>query len=189
VQATALSSDVLAPLGEAGVVAAHFVPFQCWPSANRLLPMPTARQDDEPGQASPMSSPLLVLGVLTTDHFEPFHFSVSDPLSELGNQYPTAQHSLAEPQATPLSTSGLAVLGLGLDTIDHLEPFHRSIRVAKLDVPLEEPAAQQFVELVQVMAPRKVVLKPDGDGALTSDHLVPFHFSAATSVVRLELTK
>lgn len=64
------------------------------------------------------------------------------------------------------------MLGLGLDTIDHFEPFHRSIRVAKLDEPLDEPAAQQFVALVQVMACRKVVVNPDGDGALTSEDLL-----------------
>jgi len=68
------------------VVAAHFVPFQCCAITSRLSPIPTARQAELLVQPSPASSPLLVLGVVRTDHFEPFHFSVSDPLNEPGNQ-------------------------------------------------------------------------------------------------------
>jgi hypothetical protein len=127
-------------------------------------------------QETPASSPSLELGVCTIVQLMPFHRSARVPPAPPEMANPTAQHRLADGQATPSSRSTES--GLGLDTIDHAVPFQRSVKVWDIELPT---AKQLPVPLHATLSSWASVL-PDASGTDSSDQEVPFHFCAVGSV-------
>jgi hypothetical protein len=70
-----------------------------------------------------------------------------------------------------------APAGLGVDSIAHLVPFHRSANVASPTVSLDPPTAVHAVAEVHDTALKKLCVAPAGVGTDWIDQLVPFHSS------------
>jgi hypothetical protein len=107
---------------------------------------PTAKHDDELGQATAFSTrPESNSGSDTSDHDMPSHCSINGSFDASPNAWPTATQKLAPAQLTlvryPFSPDGFA-----LATIDHAAPFQCSINVvADPPIPLTPPTASQSV--------------------------------------------
>jgi hypothetical protein len=73
-----------------------------------------------------LKTALAGLGVARIDHVEPFQRS-ANVLLELGVEYePTAKQLVALEHDTALRETSVAPIGVGVATIDHVDPFQRS---------------------------------------------------------------
>src|SRR2546428_1363433 len=132
---------------------------------------PTAQAWPELGSAAAPSRRLrleLGLGLETTLQLVPFHCSISVCSTPLLITDPTAQMSVAEMMAIPLSSPAL-----GLEITLQLLPFHCSIRVPRpLGVP-NSPTAH--TSLVATAAAANRTLNPEPTfGLETTLHVWPF---------------
>ena len=95
---------------------------QCLPFQRRTSRPPTAKHSLTVAHATPSSVLWAGLGVTDSDHFLPFQRKITlwRPVM------PTAKHSRADPQATPLSCAYEA-LRFGVLERDHVVPFQRRI--------------------------------------------------------------
>jgi len=159
----AWSLDDVEPGGVGLATSDHLVPFHCsstvlnamrlpdFPATKRY---PAAMQKVGPVHETPSRYVLsvadaLALGVATIDHVWPFHrstrlvFAVAPVL--IWN--PTAKQLLALVHETPNSVAYRAPAGLGLATIDHALPFHRSTNVLPVPIaaPSDSPTAKQVL--------------------------------------------
>ncbi|HEX9413772.1 MAG TPA: hypothetical protein VF916_09750 [Ktedonobacterales bacterium] len=122
-----------------------------------------------------MSWPPGGLGVAWTCQEVPFQRSARVVTPEL----PTAVQADDDVHATPPRLLPcLADLGVG--TIRHLLPFHRSASVpaALAELSNRPPTAMQAVRDVHATPPRTLAAVPDAFGVAWIRHLVPFHRSA-----------
>jgi hypothetical protein len=117
-----------------------------------------------------------------SDHFRPFHLkAVLSAPSLTFSENPTAQHSSADTQDTPLSalmSPSADPAGLGTEATDHLLPFHRS---AWFSAPRPDfwkfPTAQHILAEEQetpASALPSPEANPPGLGTKASDHFRPF---------------
>jgi hypothetical protein len=184
---TASNSLREAPVG--GGVIDHAVPFQRSARVTRLDPdrpigryEPTVMQLVEVEHDTPLNSgcrELAGFGVEVIDQLVPSKASASvkDSVpSEVSiDRKPMAIQLVALEQETSNNCVMREPAGVGLATIDQLDPFHRSTSVF---VPVEEakvPTAKQSVELTQSTPARYARVDPAGMGAGTIDQLDPFH--------------
>src|SRR5439155_137795 len=116
-------------------------------------------------------------GLATIDHAVPFHRSTSVIASEDGEDRtaaPTAKQLVAETHDTSFSEFSPCLLGLV--TIDHAVPFHRSAKVRVPNPPLSVvPTAMQNVALRQ--ATLSNALSKPRLGLTTRDHALPVQCS------------
>jgi hypothetical protein len=126
------------------------VPFHC-----SIRDPPTAMQAEAEVHDTPSRPPELGLG--TTDQVVPFHCSIRDD-TEKGAvcmvELPTAVQAVADEHETATS---LELPTLGLGTIDHVDPFHCSMRVEVTTLNSYEPTAVQDVAEVHE-TPERVLL-------------------------------
>src|SRR6516165_7858794 len=145
---TPLSSLTALPPGPFGVDwMVQALPFHTSASVAKLGPvleLPTASHTVVFGQVTPLSWLLvwpLALGVDWMVQLLPFHASarvwVAEPLLDC----PTASHTDADLQKTPLSWLLVAPPGLGVDWTLQLLPFHISARVCVVPPLLNWPTA------------------------------------------------
>src|SRR5437016_633898 len=121
-------------------------------------------------------------GLATTDHALPFHRSVSVVVaSPRVPAVPTAKQNVALTHDAPdnelPSVEWPGRMRLGLGTIDHVLPFHRSVSV-RAPSPLL-PTAKQLVVPVHDTSASALTAPPDGLGLGTIDHALPFHRSTS----------
>jgi hypothetical protein len=116
------------------------------------------------------------LGLGEIDHDAPFHNSTSvwSFTSATLWYWPTAIQPETEKQAIPAKMLSV-VDGLGLGTIDHVEPFHASISVRFMP-SLYVPTAKQLDGPLQA-TPLRADWVPVVVGAEATDHAAPFHDS------------
>ena len=122
-------------------------------------------------------------GLTTVDHLAPFQCStkvLNEAFSDSGlvAENPTAEQSVAVAHDTPTSTPSVDPVGLGLGTMDQLDPFQRSMSVAENVLPT---AKQLFADVHETPA-RPAPTSPAGCGLGTIDHVEPFHRSMNESV-------
>jgi hypothetical protein len=113
------------------------------------------------------------LGLVTIDHVDPSHSSTNVAVTEPVDELPTATQLVKLAHATPRRTLEDTPVGLGLDTIDHIVPSHRSTNVAVTEPVDELPTATQLVALAHATPPIVVPVAPAGTGIDTNDHLDP----------------
>jgi hypothetical protein len=107
----------------------------------------------------------------------PFHTSIRVEYEGPSPEPPTASQKSDEAQETPFKKlNGLA--GFGLETSDQLAPFHSTMRVFSLEVPVDKnPTAWQLLGAMQE-TPYRLVPEPDGTGPV-NNHSLPFQDSAS----------
>lgn len=123
-----------------------------------------------------LSPPVAGFALATMLHDVPFHrsASVSDPS-------PTASHALIEVQETPFNLFTCDDLTLGLDTIDHDDPVHRSVSVRTVArVGAYSPPAKQPERVGHDTACNALVV-PEGLGLGLIAHCLPFQCSMSVS--------
>jgi hypothetical protein len=161
--------------------------------------LPFHRSANKPAPPSPTAKQLVVLahdtavkfdcdapcgfGLTTIDHLAPFQCSTNvlkTAFSEAGlvAENPTAEQSVEVAHDTPTSTPSVGAAGLGLGTIDQLDPFHRSISVAVAVLP----TAKQLVAEAHDTPASPTPTSPAGCGLGTIDQLDPFHRSMNDAV-------
>ena len=100
------------------------------------------------------------------------------PSTPFAEALPTATQRDVDAQATPLKTLKIPT-GLGVFCNDHDDPFQASARGSVLLAFGEElPAALQKLEPRQATVVRSGLVDRLITGAATTEHAVPFHFSA-----------
>ena len=166
------------PPGGLGVVCTrHLVPFHRSARVVTGPELPTAVQADDEVQATPLSAAPCPAGLTvgTIFHLLPFQRSASVPtaLNELSRRAPTAMQADDEVQATPVRMVNAEPDGLGVGSMRHLVPFHRSASVRPF---VETPTAVQPEGDVHDTPVRKP--PPGGLGVVWIRHLVPFQRSA-----------
>jgi hypothetical protein len=159
----------LALLVSAGVTV-QAEPFHC-SAKGALRDLPTVMQAVAVGQETPHSPSTWVpdVGVTTTDHAVPFHFSASvPPLAPT----PIAQQSLTVTHDTPLVSPCFGTPGTR--TIAHARPFQRSNSGPGSDLP----TAQQLAVPEHDTESGWVEAAVAGLGMAVTDHRAPFQCSA-----------
>ena len=101
----------------------------------------------------------------------PFHRSMTAGPLTVG-PLPAATQLVEDVQATPFRPP-LVGTEVGLPTIDHFAPFHRSIKTA---VP-ELPTAKQLVDVGHDTSASELSVAPATFGLATIDHFAPFQRS------------
>jgi hypothetical protein len=180
VQETLLSSaNVPAGLGVAWM--AQLLPFHTSARVAKLGPvseLPTASQELVDVHETPASWLLaapLTLGVDWMDQLLPFHTSASVVLVEPVVAWPTALHALQDVQDTPPDPLSFAPLGLGVDWMDQLLPFHTSASVCVVELGVAWPTASQELADVHEML---LSSPPPGSGTVTTVQVLPLRTSA-----------
>jgi hypothetical protein len=111
----------------------------------------------------------------------PSYFSISVSCAELvslpRNELPTAKHSVALAQCTPASELNAEFGAFGLTCFVHSLPFQLRIIVLVAVSVLYCPTAMQLDVVRQCTDVSELEIAPDGFGALTAAHLLPFHRS------------
>jgi hypothetical protein len=140
--------------------------------------LPTASQELADVHETPASWLLaapLTLAVDWMDQLLPFHTSASVVVVEPVVDSPTASQALADVQETPLSELLVAPLGLGVDWMDQLLPFHTSASVCVVELGVAWPTASQKLADVHEMVLSR---PPPGSGMVTTVQVLPLRTSA-----------
>jgi hypothetical protein len=138
-------------VGRAAAASDQLSPFHTPPSGPGPLVTnspspglpPTATHDVAETQLIPSSwfGDAVELGVLATDHAEPFHCSTSGTIPAVSAKEPTAMHMRGVVQSMPFSRPLLAPGGRGISWGDHGPPF----QISANGLVLVSPTATQLV--------------------------------------------
>jgi len=115
----------------------------------------------------------------TSDHEAPFHRTAIN-LAVLpggdGDSSPKARQRVLVAHEMESSAAVEAPAGIGLATIDHRLPFHRSSSGRDCTKPRAAPTAQQLLLVVQETADRSTDTARAGLGFDATDHFDPSHW-------------